>query len=194
MEDFEQAKKKLAVTIGLEFEANGALKIDFPFAKIQGINVRAYLTRHQNGMQLFTNFYITTDKNHCAVLDEEDDLQAFELFHRNFISRNDESIYDYNLRIVENIYDWVSQMLFDKLTSRFVLVKHDISNLFKSVFISPTIEFDFDSCCVCLESTQKLTPCGHFLCIECHCKLKKTSCDNDCNCSKKKCPICRANL
>jgi hypothetical protein len=81
--------------------------------------------------------------------------------------------------ILQKYVNIINELKVDKIQS--CLTSQKISNC--KIF-NENVKLRFDTCSVCLEDTNKKTPCGHSLCIICWSKIV----------GDLRCPICREEL
>lgn len=194
--------KRLAIIMGLHFDKeraddnNPRQIFHLPFSKIKGIPINAFIVQHTSPApikKIYCNFFIEA----ANVYGEEDEngRENIRLFHKNFVKDKEQTVLDFNIKVISEIFSILSTIVFDKFTAKFVLTIDNHHELFEEIFTLPGIEFDFGECCVCMEKTKTQTPCDHFLCLVCHSNIKETTCgEENCECKQQRCPICRKGI
>lgn len=142
---------------------------EFPISKIDNIEVNVYLKKYID--------YISIHIDHKTYIS----------FNKTIYAGINPTILDYQ-EILIKCNDIFDSIRFNKLEGEFIF--NDIINLadvYKQVFTSPTISFNFDNCCICHEPTKCKTICKHYLCVYCSDNIREFN-------NIKPCPICRCQI
>jgi hypothetical protein len=119
-----------------------------------------------------------------------------------------EVVGDFTIEIcIRNIIYLLGNLRFDKMNGIFTTtpqlahrenvmnIQEKLAEYFKTF---DKIQTSIKKCCVCFDTTNSKTPCGHTLCISCYMKIqgngKHSVSDNWDYTFHKNCPYCRENI
>ena len=188
---------------------NGEWHIRLPEIKIEGVTVTGELIGNANGLSLILygiDLWMYKKKR-LITMDSIVTCKPI-LYKKTYIGwlvGYEYSVSDYNM-VLTKISEDVRSMKFNKLEG----VLYTSDNLHpllhplvrgggagcgvvdcegKEEIMSclPCGEGNGEECCVCLDTTKTVTPCGHKLCVICWGHIKMI-------CRRLPCPICRENL
>jgi hypothetical protein len=164
-----------------------------PYQQIDGVDVDARIVRNENGLSVYiiANAWIYGRKR--LITCEIAVIKQHILFKKTYIKKEKYDSSDFT-NVMEEIEKDINKMKFNKLDG--VLYTPEIETPMKQAFVFNSDENTYhhlpiaenaEDCCVCLDSTKTITPCGHKLCVMCWGKVKLIS-------KKVPCPYCRENL
>lgn len=182
------------------FKNSDKFNLDIHGGMIDGINVIGDVIKTENGLTL--NIYSSAwiyDKQRLITM-ENVFVRRHKLFQKTYLCNDNDNVND-------NVNDYA--LLFQQIDKDILIMKFNKldgilfipgANVVEDMKISESLKEMYDmehfprdlndsECCVCLENTRNITPCGHKLCIGCWGQIKWNRREKS-----YPCPLCRKNL
>jgi len=168
---------------------------------ICGISVDVELVRNQNGLSiLITPFNVWLYDKKKLIVVHSIIVKNPILYRKTYFKKEQHgkdcikyTLEDFN-RVLEEIDNDIVNMKFNKLEGVFYtsdnlhpMMAPPVRSIEENINQLGCDHDHPEECCVCLDTTKTITPCGHKLCVMCWDKIKKNGRDLPC-------PLCRANL
>jgi len=170
--------------------------------EICGISVDVELVRNHNGLSiLISPFNVWVYDKKKLIVVHTIIVKNPILYRKTYFKKSDNvntcqskyTLDDFN-RVLEEIDNDIVNMKFNKLEGVFYtsdnlhpMMAPPVRSIEENINQLGCDHEHPEECCVCLDMTKTITPCGHKLCVMCWDKIKK-------NGQELPCPMCRANL